>query len=86
MFFPFMQKFNLRAKIAEKCMRVLDDSAYALWAKNIIEITLSRTDSCSVSEITAFLCFTQNLKMASKNGGKRFLAKMVDDYAYSPWQ
>ena len=39
--------------------------------KNFVKITLSRT----ISEINAFLCFTQKFKMAAKNGGKTIFGK-----------
>ena len=42
------------------------DSADTLWTKNVVEIALSR----SVSEINAFLRFTQKFKMAAKSVGK----------------
>ena len=37
-----------------------------LWAKNFVEISLS----CTISEITAFLCFKHQFKMVTKNDGK----------------
>ena len=45
--------------------------AYTLWVKNFVEITLSH----SVSEINAFLRFTQKFKMAVKSGGKTIFRK-----------
>ena len=53
------------------------DSAYTLRVKNFVKITLSRTSS----EINAFLRFTQKLKMAAKNGGKRFLGKVASRFS-----
>ena len=47
------------------------DSADPMWFKNFVEIALSGT----VSEINAFLCFTQKFKMAAKNGGKTIFEK-----------
>ena len=47
----------------------------ALRVKNFIEIALSPT----VSEIKAFLCFTQKFKMAAKNGGNDFWEKSPGD-------
>ena len=47
------------------------DPADTLWLKNFIEITLS----CTVSEINAFLHFTQKFKMAAKNDGKTIFGK-----------
>ena len=41
-------------------------SADTLWVKNFIEIAVSR----SVSEINAFLHFTQKFKMAAKSSRK----------------
>ena len=46
------------------------------WGSEILSKSLSRT----VSKINAFLCFTQNFKMAAKMVGKRFLPKVPDDY------
>ena len=42
-----------------------------MWAKNCIEIALSR----SVSEIKAFLRIMQKFKMAAKSGWKTIFAK-----------
>ena len=47
------------------------DSADTLWVKIFVEIALS----CSVSEITSFLCFMQKFKMATKSGGKTIFGK-----------
>ena len=40
------------------------DSADTLGVKTLDKIVLS----CTVSEINAFICFTQKFKMAAKNG------------------
>ena len=50
------------------------DSADTLWVKNFAEID----PSCTVSEINAFLRFTQKFKMADKMAGKRFLEKLAN--------
>ena len=47
------------------------NSADTLRVKNFVETALSRT----VSEINAFLHFTQKFKMTAKNGGKTFFGK-----------
>ena len=47
------------------------DSGDTLQVKNFVEIALSRT----VSEMNAFLHFTQKFKMAAKNGRKMILEK-----------
>ena len=47
-------------------------SVDTLWVKNFVEIPLSR----SVYKINMFLHFTQKFKMATRNGGKRFLGKV----------
>ena len=46
---------------------------YTLRVKNCTDLAVYRT----VSEINAFLNFTQKFKMANKNGGKRFLGKIA---------
>ena len=51
--------------------KVPDDSTDTLGVKNFVEIALSRT----VSEINAFLRFTQKFKMATKNDGKTIFGK-----------
>ena len=48
------------------CEKPPVDSADTLQVKNFVEIALSR----SVSEMNAFLRFTQKFKMAKKSGGK----------------
>ena len=48
-------------------------SAYTLCVNYFMEISLS----CIVSEINTFLCFTQKLKMATKNGGKTISGKKM---------
>ena len=45
------------------------ESAYTLWIKNLVEISLS------LSKIKMFLCFTQKLKMAAKCGGITIFGK-----------
>ena len=59
--------------------KVADDCVYP-WDQNIVEITLY----CAISEINAFLHFTNKFMMASKNeGGKQFFAKKIaDDSVY----
>ena len=47
------------------------ESADTLWVKYFIEIALSHT----VSKINLFLHFTQQFKMAAKNGGKVIFAQ-----------
>ena len=60
----------------------LIDSADTLWAKNFVEIALSR----SVSEINTFLHFTQKFKMAAKSGGKTLFCKTSPvDSPYTLW-
>ena len=49
------------------------DSAYTLGVEHFVKITLS----CTISEINAFLCFTQKFKMAAKNGGKTIFGKVA---------
>ena len=62
-----MQKFKMAAKSGGKtffCEKSPVESADTLWVKNFVVITLSR----SVSEINAFLRFTQKFKVADKSG------------------
>ena len=56
-------------------------SADALWVKNVVEIALSGT----VSEIHAFLCFTQKFKMAAKNDRKTIFEKGRQYTFLIPW-
>ena len=49
-------------KMVEKCFL-----ANTLWAKIAL--------SCTISKITALLCFLQNFKMAAKNSGRTILGK-----------
>ena len=72
--------FTQKLKIAAKSGGEIDfwekssvHSPYTLWVKNFVEITLSR----SVSEIKAFLHFTQKFKIAAKSGGKTTFGKSV---------
>ena len=58
------------------------DSADTLWVKNFAKIA----PSPSVSEINAFLRFTQKFKMAAKSGGKKlFCKKLPVDSADTLW-
>ena len=70
----FTQKFKMEAKNGRKTI-FRKSHQYTLWkplgVKHFIKITLSGT----VSEINAFLCFTQKFKMPPNMAGKRFLAK-----------
>ena len=73
-FLHFTQKFKMMAKNGGKmffCEKSPVDSADTMGVKNVIEITLLHT----VSEINAFLCFTQKFKMAANNGGKTIFVK-----------
>ena len=47
------------------------ESSYTVWVKNFVEIA----PALSVSEINAFLHFTQKLSLASKSGGRTILSK-----------
>ena len=56
------------------------DSIDTLGVKYFVEIALS----CTVSEINAFLRFTQKFKMAAKNGGENdFWEKLPGKAAYT---
>ena len=63
-----MQKFKMAAKVAGKQKNVSVDSADSVRVK----ITLK---SPTISDINAFLHFTQKFKMAAKNGGKTIYGK-----------
>ena len=47
-----------------------------VYTLGVIKITLSGR----VSEINAFLCFTQKFKMVTKMVGKKFWTKLPDDF------
>ena len=66
-----MQKFKVAAKMARKrfLAKVVDGSAYTLWAKHFLEITVPPPFP------RAFLQCTQKFKMTTKNVRKIFLAK-----------
>ena len=51
----------------------LQQSADILWVKNFVEIALYRT----VSEINAFLHFTQKFKTSAKNSGKAIVGEIA---------
>ena len=73
-FLHFTQEFKMAAKNWQEndsWEKSAVDSANTLWVKKFVKITLSRT----VSEINAFLHFTQKYKMAAKNGGETTLVK-----------
>ena len=56
-------------------------TAYTSQAKNFVKITLSHT----ISEINAFLRFTQKFKMATKNWWENnFWQKVPDDSVHTP--
>ena len=63
----------MAANMARKCFfgpkKMTDDCRYPGSKKFNIAF------SCTVSEINAFLYFTQKFQMAAKNGGERFLEK-----------
>ena len=67
-FLRFTQKFKMAAKSGGKAIFAKSpvDSAYTLWVKNFVEISLS----CTVSEINALLHFMEKFKMAAESGGK----------------
>ena len=71
-----MQKFNMAAKKWREndfWQNIADDNVYTLWFKNFVEMAVSHT----VSEINAFLHFTQKFNMAVKNGGKTIFGKKL---------
>ena len=76
MFLRFTQKFKMPTNYENGAKNYFwekspVDSADTLGVKTFDEIVLSRT----VSEINAFMCFTQKFKMAAKNGGKMIYGK-----------
>ena len=76
-FLHFSQKFKMAAKSGGKmlfCKSSPVGSVDTLWVKNFVEIPLSR----SVYKINMLLHFTQKFKMATRNGGKRFLGKVAN--------
>ena len=77
-FLHFRQKFKMAAKNGRKTISG-NDSAYTLWAKNLVKIILPHT----VSKIHKFLHFMQKFKMATKYSGKTFLAKLPYNSAYT---
>ena len=73
-FLCLAQKYTISAKSGGKTFfgeKLPVEFSYTLWVKNFVEIALSRF----VSEIKAFLCFTQKFKIAAKSGGKTIFGK-----------
>ena len=54
---------------------------YTVGVKNFVEIALSGT----VFKINMFLYFTQNFKVATKNGGKTIFGKQLQITLCMPW-
>ena len=82
-FLSFTQKFKMAAKSGGKtlfCKKLPINCAHTLWVKHFVEIALSHC----ISEINAFLHFTQKFKMAAKSGGKRFLGKVASTICRYP--
>ena len=79
----FMQKFNMATKKWQEnnfWQNIADDSVYTLRSKNFIEMAVS----CTVSEINAFLHFTQKFNMAVKNGRKTIFRKKLQITLHIP--
>ena len=75
-FLHFMQKFNMAAKKWREndfWQNIADDTVYTLGVKNFVEMAVSHT----ISEINAFLHFTQKFNMAVKNGRKTMFCKKL---------
>ena len=88
--FPFMQKFNLPAKMLMRNggkMNFGKNCQLTLWIPWNLKVKIFTENALShtVSKINPLLHFMQNFKMDAKNGGKKIFGKNCQMILQIPW-